>query len=793
MWKNHFKIAFRLIIRQRSHVLTSIIGLSIGITISLLLLLYVSGELSYDAFHKNANDIYRINVISHNPEADFYRTKAPAPLAELLKFELPEVAATTKITRPRTFNNLVKANGKEFYEPIAYMSDEGFFEVFSFKMLHGDPGTALDKPGNVILTESMAKKYFGKTSVVGETINYENLAALSISGVLKDIPQNSSLKFDFIISDSTPGLLYDNWMIDWGNSNASIYVRLRAGSDAKLTEAKFPDIVDQYVSDLDEDERYVMSLQSLPNVYLNPHVAPEQIWAASNKKYVYFLPIVGFFILIIAGFNYVNLSMARMTDRLKEVGVRKIMGSYRNELIVQFLIESFTIVLVAMLLALILVFLLLPLFNRLADRTFQLIDMMNLLFLGSVVIITFVLGTISGIYPALVLSKIKPVLALNQGFTSIGSGKAFFRNSLLTVQFAAAMIMIVTTIVVHQQLRFIQQKSLGFDQEQVIYFSETDKSFWAHAKSFKNELIKNPNIAVVAFSSGIPGAVGFSGTASLDNGNDQMELMHIMVDHDFMSLYDFEIVEGRSFQSGIRTDETAAFLLNETAVKSIGWDNPLNNSLNLWGREGNVIGIVKDFHFESMKKPIGPLAFHFGPKRYRLVSIKIGGDNFQETINFIEHQWQLQMPDRPFQYQFIESQFEEYYQEERRYSYIADIATAWGLLLAMTGLFNLTAFSMNQRAKEIGIRRVLGASYLNVLRLFLNKMFWICIIALLLSIPLAYLGIREWLNGFAYHVNISAHNFGLTAGLLALIVVLTIGLQVRRFIFGNPVATLRYE
>ncbi len=793
MLKNHLKVALRLIARQKSISAISVFGLSIGIAVSLFLLLFVTNELAYDSFHKNAKDIYRINVISYNTEADFYRTRAPAPLADLLSSTFPEVQSATKITRPRKFNFLIRGNDQEFYESDVYMSDEHFFGVFSFPLLFGNAENALTTPYKVILTEEMANKYFGRSNVVGQTLSYENNLSLEITGVLKDIPQNSSLQFDFIISNYTPGLLYQNWENDWGNSNANIYLRLHPGSDAQVTEAKFPAIVESHVSGLDEEERFVMSLQSLPSIHLNPHLAPEQVWAASNKKYVYFLPIIALFILIIASFNYVNLSLARATDRLKEVGVRKVMGASRKGLIWQFWTESVVLITIASVLAILSMAALLPSFNELASRNFYLADLLQPYFFISLLGLILFIAIISGIYPAVVLSGIKPIKAINQVLSSIGSGSTFTRNMFLSVQFAVTLILIVAAIMVHKQLNYIQQRSLGFDEEQVLYFFERDTSFWSQSESFKNELLGHPGISSVAFSAGIPGQVQYSGTAKFGGGKDPKEMMHIMVDHDFLSLYDFDLVDGRSFQKELKSDETAAYLINETAAEAIGWDDPIGQQMTLWGNQGSVIGIVKDFHFESMQNAIEPIAFHFGPKRYDAVSIKIRPEEMDRSIALIEQQWATQMPNKPFQYQFVEDQFATYYLEEQRFSKITDIATSLGLILAILGLFALTAFSINRRAKEIGIRRVLGATYSNVLALFLKKTLWLCVIALILSIPLAYLGIEQWLQSFAYRVDISWSNFLIAAVILAIIVVLTIGIQVFRFIFGDPANALRQE
>ena len=794
MWRSHFKIAFRMLMRKPAFALTNLFSLALGITASFFLMLYVVDELSYDRFHNRAYDIYRVDVISYNPEANFYRTNAPAPLAAYLASNFPEVQHTTKLTRPRTANDLMKANDKEFYETLVYMGDEGLFEVFSFELLQGDARTALSEPGQIVLTESMALKYFDRTDVVGEQMNYENLVQLQVTAVLKDLPSNSSLQFNFLISNRTQGLFYRNWQNDWGNSNAGIYMKLEEGTDPLAVEARFPPIVETYMKeDLDDEERYVMSLHRLTDLHLSPHVAPERLQAVSNSKYIVILPIVGLFILLIAGFNFVNLSTARMTERMKEVGVRKVMGSARKALVSQFLIESVLMVLSALLISALLWVLLLPSFNQLAGKALTVNQVFQPQLIASSLGLTLLLGLIAGLYPALVLSRIKPVTAFSKGAGKAGPGRGQLRNVLLTLQFAVALVMIISSVMVNRQLDFLSKKSLGFEQEQVLYFVNSNPTFWQNAEAFKNEVLKNPNVASVSFSSGVPGNAGYGSTARVDDGARVFEIRHIMLDEDFIDLYGLEVIQGRPFSENIATDKTAAYLLNETAARQIGWDDPIGASMSIWSRPGKVIGVVKDFHFQSMKEAIGPMALHFGPMRYRIASIKLNTSNLPATLDFLEEQWEAQVPDRPFQYNFIDSRFAAYYEEEKRFSSITDLATGLGMLLAVIGLFSLMAFLINQRTKEIGIRKVLGAGYVQISQLFLSRVMWLCVLALIIAVPLAWWGIDGWLQGFAYHIDISVTSFALAALVLIGLVLATVGLQVGLSGNKNPADTLRYE
>ncbi len=792
MWKNHFKIALRLMKRQKAYALTNIVGLSLGITASLFLFLYVTHELSYDSFHEGADDIYQVNAISFNPEANFYRQAVPAPVADYLKNTFPEVVASAKLTRTRFPDNLFRVDSKEYFETGVFLADAGLFDVFSFSLLMGDEKNALSEPNQVILTQSMAKKYFGDTDAIGEVINYENLAELQVTGVIQDPPSNSSIQFNFLISNTTPKLFYyDDWLNDWGSSTTGTFVKLIEGTEASVSESKFPDIVNSFMlEDLDDDEEYVMSMQPIQTLHFEPHITPDLRGTNSNKRYSYVIPLIGVFILLIAAFNYVNLTTARMTDRLKEVGVRKVVGSSRKNLRSQFLVETMTTAVVSLLISVVFLVLLLEPFNVLTGKSLVFDDLINPRFGALVVGTGLFIGLLSGIYPALVLSKIRPIKALQKGAVSMKRGG--FRNVLLVIQFAAAFSMITATLVVNQQIDFLSNKPLGFDKEQVIYFNFADRAFWSKAEAFKNELKKNPSIEYVSFASGIPGNAGYGSTAKVDNGTREFEIRHIMHDEDYMDLFGFELVDGRALDFELSTDKNAGYLINETAAKQIGWDDPIGKDLELWSKKGQVVGVLKDFHFESTKMPIGPMAFHID-SRYRIVSIKLATKDFAETIDFIEKEWNAMIPDRPFQFQFLDSRFKEYFEEERRFGGIMDAATLLGLTLAFSGLFGLMAFLINKRAKEISIRKVLGANLKNVLQLFLGKMVLISLIAVVIAVPVAYWGLSDWLGGFAYHVELTGLSFLLALGIMMSIILIVVSGQVTRSTSKNPVDNLRYE
>jgi len=794
MLTNYLKTALRNLIKHKAYASINVLGLAIGMACCLMTLLYVRDELSYDRFHEKADQVYRVNATSQNPEGAFYRTSIPPPIAPALQAEYPEVEAVTRVVPMR--RRLLRVGDEVYQEDRVYLADAPFFDVFTFVLRRGDPETALAVPGTVILTETTARRYFGDTDPLGQIINYENSIDLTVVGVVDDVPSNSHLQFDFLMTLETPGVAGDGWLENWNRSATMIYVLLRPDAPPEALEAKLPRFVDAYLNDtLDKHEVYTLSLHALTDIHLYPHRAPEQVWAAGNLKYVYIFSIIGLLMMFIACINYVNLATARAMGRAHEVGVRKVLGSHRSQLIGQFIGESSLLAGASLLAAVLLVALCLPAVNTLSGKAFSTAHLGEpVILLGLLGMWAFV-GLAAGSYPAFYLSAFRPVVVIRGGFAGGSRGRTALRDGLVVVQFAAAMMLIVGTMVVSEQLAFMRHKDLGYDKEHIVVVPIRDQLAWQGAPALKEELLKISGVQAVSFSSGVPNAVGWHSTAHWEGADedDALEINHIMVDFDFMELYGFGLVAGRGFSRDFPGDATAAYVLNEAAVQAIGWDDPIGKTFMMSDGEAPVIGVVKDFHFESLHQPIGPMAFHFGPQWYQMASLNITPENVPGTLKAVETLVQRFAPDRPFDYYFLDDTFDRLYRAEERFSRISAYFTALALFLACLGLLGLTAFVVERRTKEIGIRKVLGASVVSIVVLLSGQFVRLVVVAFVVATPLAYLSANRWLEDFAFRVDLSWGIF-VMAGVLALaIACLTISYQSIRAALTNPVETLRYE
>ena len=794
MLTNYLKIALRTLRKHKGYSMMNITGLAVGMACCLITLLYVRDESSYDRFHEHAERIYRVNATSVNPEGDFYRTAIPPPIAPALQAEYPEIEAVTRVAQTR--RKLFRVGDEAYQENHIYFAEASFFDLFSIPLRRGAPETALAVPGTVILTETTAHRYFGDTDPIGQIINYENSIDLTVAGVVADVPSNSHLQFDVLITLETPGIAGDGWLENWHRSATMIHVLLRPDATPDALEAKLPRFVDAYLKEtLDEHEVYTLSLHALTDIHLHPHRAPEQVWAASNLKYVYIFSIIGLLMIFIACINYVNLATARAMGRAHEVGVRKVLGSHRSQLIGQFIGESALLAGAALLAAVLLVALCLPLLNTLSDKTFSTAHLAEPATLSGLLGIWAFVGLAAGSYPAFYLSGFRPAVVIRGGFVGGSRGRTALRNGLVVVQFAAAILLIVGTMVASEQLAFMRHKDLGYDKEHVVVVPIRDRAAWQGAPALKDELLKIPGVQAVSFSDAVPNAVRRYSTGRWEGGGekDVLEINHIMVDFDFMDLYGFDLVAGRGFSRAFPGDATGAYVLNETAVQTIGWDDPIGKKLTLWDNEAPVIGVVRDFHFESLHQPIGPIVFHFGPQWYERASLSIAPENVPKTLDAIGATMHRFAPDRPFDYYFLDETFDRLYRAEERFSRISAYFTALALFLACLGLLGLTAFVVERRTKEIGIRKVFGASVVSLVVLLSGRFVRLVVMAFVVATPLAYLAANRWLEDFAFRVDVSWGIFVLAGGLALAIACLTISYQSIRAALANPAETLRYE
>jgi len=794
MIKDYFKRTFRNLIKNKVITLINLSGIVIGISSFILILLYVHQELTYDRFHANYDRIYKISI------AEKFNTMAP--LAVILKDKVPEIE---KIVRVDYFmgggtSPLLKfKKGEEIKtvqaKDIIY-ADSTFFDVFSFKVIQGDIKTSLTEPNSIVLTKSTAHKIFENENPIGKTIEFigtnENPKLnYTVSAIIEDIPNNSSIKFNGIVSFNTLKTIQPGGVDvdeDFGNWTYETYVLMRKYCSVKELTQKSNEIwmneifkMTNYAPDSEEAQEYISNFVPLKDV---------NFYKNNKMEFICLILLVGIIIIVIAIINFVNISIAKASMRTKEIGVKKISGSSRYDLIKQFIGETIALTLIATLLALIVVYLLLPLFSDVTGKAitinFPQYPTVILLFIIGAIII----GIIAGIYPALYLSSFKPIAILKNEKIS-GKSKTI-TQSLIIFQFVISIALITSTIFISKQVKYMRTGDVGFDKNNIITCQIT-KSIKKNYIAFKHALLQNSNILNVAGSSGggLSEQFHMSFTDKI-NGREQ-SFYAMAVDPDFIKTIGFNIIEGRDFSWDLKTDKYKTVIINETASKSFGLDDPLGFELELFDSKANVVGVVKDFHNESFHNKIFPLVFWCVPGYGNSLSIRINNNNKQETIQHIKKQWEEFSPEIPFDYQFLDKKYDALYKDEEKVSLLIGYFSIIAILIACLGLFGLVTFSTERRKKEIGIRKVNGAKVSEILTMLnIDFMRWI-VIAFVIATPIAYYSMKYWLENFAYKTNLSWWIFAL-AGLLALgIALLTVSWQSWKAATRNPVEALRYE
>jgi putative ABC transport system permease protein len=792
MFKNYLRTAIRNLRKNRGYSFLNVCGLAIGMACCILILLWVKDELSYDKFHEKADRIFRMTsewnqrgVIAHYPLVF-------SGIAPLLQNDYPEVMSYVRFDQ--RLNTLISSGDKKFYEERLFYTDASLFEVFTFPLVKGDPETALIEPYSIVMSEKMAEKYFGSENPVGQTLTVDNEHDYKITGIMKKIPRNSHVQFDFLASMTTLEAQDPRYGKLWA-WNCYTYLLLPPGYSYLDLEKKFPDFIRRHRGE-EAAEAYTFSLQPLTSIHLHSNLGSE-IEPNGDIRYVYIFSIIAFFILLIACINFMNLSTARSANRAKEVGVRKVLGADRIRLIRQFLGESLFLSLMALPIAVALVMLFLPAFNTLTGKDL-IIDYFgnSVFYLGLIGILLFV-GLISGSYPAFFLSTFRPAEVL-RGKLKAGSGSVLFRKVLVVVQFSISIVLIAGTVIITNQLDFISKKKLGFDKEHVVVMPVSRAGIGQEFEAFKKELLQNPGIESVCGSTSLPSLLP-TRSIFIPEGFEEEErltLRNVLVDHDFIRTFGMEIVEGRDFSRDFATDRQEAFIVNEAAVKEFGWDSAVGKRLiDLEGPKGYVIGVVKDFHFRSKHQRIEPLILSLVPSsRYvYFVSVKIKSWNLSDTLSFLKSKWQAFSPNWPFEYFFLDDNLDRMYKSEDRLRQVFLTFTFLAIFIACLGLSGLTAFTAEQRTKEIGIRKILGASVPGVV-LLLSKEFmkWV-LIANAIAWPVTYFAMGRWLENFAYRISLGWAAFIVSAALALGIALITVGFQAAKAALANPADALRYE
>lgn len=807
MLKNFIRIAFRNLWKHKFYSLLNVAGLAIGMTCALLVVLFITDELSYDQYHVNAKNLYRINVHGRFGGREINGTWQPAPLAKTMVEEFPEVENATRF---RVIGNfMIKYGEKNLKEERFAHTDTETFQMFSFPFISGDSRTCLDEPNTLVMTETTAKKYFGNENPLGKIVVVDNQTNFKVTGVIKDIPRNTHFNFDVFASlESLPDSKNGIWL----NQNYQTYIQLAEGAIPAELEAKFPDLLTKYFGPqlvqfagislrdfFNQGNAYDMYLQHVTSIHLRSDLDGE-LGINSDISYIYIFAAIGIFILLLACINFMNLSTARSAGRAKEVGVRKVLGSFKEQLVNQFLTESMMLSLFALLLAILCVFLILPIFNNLSGKEITLSAVTGIYMIITMIAVTLSVGLLAGSYPAFFISAFRPIEVLKGKFSK-GAKSGFLRSSLVVFQFTISIILIAGTLVVYNQMYYIQNKKVGFNREQVLIIEDT----WLmgrQAYAFKETLKQNPDVKSVSVSSYLPTPSGRSGNMYFKEGevmtSETTSLQQWRVDIDYIPTMGMELVAGRNFSNKYSTD-SSAIIVNEATVKqfSLG-DNPVGRRLGQYTdgdgevKYYNIIGVVKDFHFESLRQRITPVVFVLAGSNGK-TSVRIKPGNITALINFIEEKWNEFAPGNPFDYSFMDEEFNKVYDAEARLGNIFTIFAVLAIFIGCLGLFGLAAFTSEQRTKEIGVRKVLGASVSGVVLLLSREFAKLIIISFIIAVPISYFATTSWLENFAYRTEIGVVTY-LIAGMLAFVVALAaVSYHAIKAAIMDPINSLRYE
>lgn len=793
MFKHYLRITIRNFLKHKSYSFINVAGLAIGLACCFVIVLYVQHELSYDRFHTNAERIYRL---LHTPAQDPNQRSAisASAYAPHLQQEFPDIEVV------RFFTNSSRVNLKYGAEVRTvdgfYYADSSVFDVFSFPLRQGDPKTALAAPNTMVITPAAAKAWFGSEDPVGKSMTFLGGAAnweITVTGILENLPANSHLQFDYLASFSTvKEFMGENALEEYINSNYYTYLMLPPAVQPQQLTARFPELLRKHRGEATA-KNTALVLQPLIEIHLTTDITWD-VGTNSDKKYLYIFSIVAFFILIVAGINFVNLATARAMLRAREVGVRKVVGAYRQQLMLQLFGESIFAGVLATILALASLQLLAPFISNMLGRSISFdpfADAGRLLILVGLGLIT---GMLAGIYPAVVLSAFEPAKVL-KGLVTRGAKGALLRKGLIIVQFGIAIFLLVAIVTLYHQLHYMKSRDLGFQKEQVVFLG-LSRAVKEHFETFRQSLLSSANIRNVALAGSVPGRVGTSRgynwpgqQRDLDNS-----FYTMFGDHQTVEVLGLQLVQGRNFSNEIATDATSAYILNETAVRALGWDEAAGKPFKVWDEEmGQVIGVVKDFNFRSLHQKIEPLVLDIKPEWSWSAAIRIAPNDMARTLSFIETQWRALELDLPLSYRFLDEDFDRLYHSEEKLGQLFSSFAFLALFVACLGLFGLASFTAEQRTREIGIRKVLGASVAEILLLLSKEFSKLVALAFIVAAPLAYFAMSAWLQNFAYHIRMGAIPFLLGGGLALLLALLTVSAQALRAALTNPVEALRYE
>ncbi len=828
MFKNYLKISLRSLFKQKIYSVINILGLSVGIASCALILLNVEDEFSYDNFHEKGDNLYKVSLERIYPGYSTYYDITPHSYSEVIVADFPEILNATRIGAPLGGNGTIMVRytpetGDQlaFEESNVLLADSNFFQMFSLKLLKGEPNKVLEKANNMVITEETALKYFGQDDPINKTL-VTDFGTFTITGVCENVPDNSHFDFDFVGALST-FQFYQT--INYMGFSAHIYVELDPQASPEALESKFPEMVERYASAQIQQrlnmsyEEYIAAgngyryfLRHITDIHLDPTNFQGKMKTGGSKTYVYIFISISIMILLIACINFMNLATARSTERAKEVGIRKTMGSERQQLIAQFLVESVLISFIAMVVAFGLMYMVLPYFNDLADKNLT-IKLQGSLVIPGMILFTLIAGLLAGSYPAFVISAFNPVTVMKGKFHSSSKG-SWLRNGLVIFQFWVSIMLIVGTMLINKQMKYMQNKSLGFDKEQMITIPranvlntpgnpQANPPIQAvnRIEPFKEQLLNIPGVVTTASSNVVPGAGYFGIQFTPQGANEPFTANAMIADDDYINSIGFEIVEGRGFSDEFH--DSLSMIINERAVKSMGLTNPIGTRLNNTAgnppivRTFTVVGVVKDFHYQSLRTEITPFIL-LSDERFNglgggIISVRISSENVNQTISSIEAKWKEFVPEEPFKFNFLDQTLNDQYQAEQNSSKVFTVFAGLAILIACVGLFGLSAYTAGLRTKEIGVRKVMGASVFGVVFMLSKDFTKLILIAFVLAIPVAYYGMDQWLQGFYFRTGIDVFTF-VIAGLSTLLISwLTVSYQSIRAAIVNPVNSLRSE
>ena len=811
MLKNYLKTAWRNLVKNKTFTIINIAGLAIGLSCFLLITMYVLDELSYDMYNTKADRIYRVNSDIRFGGTDLPLAVCSDPMGATLKKDYPEVEEFARFYAS-SGSKLIKKGNEWINEGAVTHADSTLFKIFTLPAIAGDVNTALNEPNTVVITESAAKKYFGSANAVGKTLetNDRNNTVYKVTAVIKDIPKNSHFNFDFYFSMDNVDYGFGNYL----SHNFQTYVLLKKGTDYKAFNKNFDQVIENYVLPQAKQFMQITSMEEfkkagnkleyglmpVTDIHLHSARFPE-LGVNGNAQYVYIFSVVAMFILLIACINFMNLSTARSANRAKEVGIRKVLGTEKKYLVGQFLTESTLVAFISLILALVIAWAILPLFNEIAAKEMKLQDFVDVKIIITILAIPLIVGAVAGSYPAFYLSSFQPIIVL-KGKINAGFKRSFVRSGLVVFQFFISILLIIGTIIVYRQLDYIQTKNLGFNKDQVLVINGTG-ALNNNREAFKNEVAKMSGVKSAAFAGYLP----VSNSSRNDNSYSTSAVMDSKtgfnmqtwtIDHDYITTLGMEIIKGRNFSREFGSDSSAV-IINESTAAILGFADPIGKKIYTSADMNSqntisftIIGVVKNFHFASLRETIGPLCFRLGNASWA-TAFKVATTDVRRLVSQIETKFKTMAPGVPFSYEFLDESFDNMYRHERRVGKIAISFAILAIVIACLGLFGLATYMAEQRTKEIGVRKVLGASVQNIATMLSREFIVLVLIAAVVAFPLAWWGMHKWLQDFAFRVNIGWWIFVLAAFIAFLIALITVSFQAIRAAIANPVDSLRTE